>query len=520
MGTNAMKRVILILFWLLCISYQPEVCHAQKSGDKMRRPAVDSDASLFNKTWPGIDAEIQTAPVGLIDSLPPDGTWARFEQDDNYLTIASVGKMVVAGHPYRWIEVVLEIGGRELVWKLLISEKLPKRGRNIIEQSLSIWHRGLRAEPRNITGMNPPDEFGELTFILTGPDREIRPLDTQTIETKLGSFECSGWTGRQLTRFGSIEFDATFRQWVHEKAPFGVLKSEIEYSSKFNDNIRQAGNSITLVEVGTCAKARISTDEQSLDELMAQPFAPSTGWQWVVSPGGAGWASMGTRGLAMAMNKNDRELRFTLAYPSTLAGPGSVQYRPVAFDDNLRRYELDGKGGAGSGTVGLAVFALDRDVLPADQVKYIGVEKLDQQSGKEPASLIGTPLPDFLNVGFNFVPPEPDGKGILVCFFDMNQRPSRNCITELKGNAERLKEKGLAVIAIQVSKVNEDELDRWIKQADIRFPVGMSKGNVERTLFTWGVKSLPWLILTDGKHLVWAEGFGLSDLSEKLKANK
>jgi len=512
-----MKRGIIILIWLLCISHQAAVCQSQESVDKMRRPLADADTSLFDKTWSGINSDDETAPVGLIDRLPPDGTWARFEQGNNYVTIASVGKMVVAGQPYRWIEVVLEIGGQELVWKLLISEELPKRGRNIIEQALSIWHRGLRREPRNITGMNPPDEFGELTFILTGPDLEIRRLEPRTIETKLGCFECSVWSGRQLARFGSIEFDAKFRQWVHAKAPFGVLKSEIEYSSNFDGNIRQDKNSIILVEVGTGAKSRLSTDEFTLDELTAQPFAPAAGWQWAVSPGGTSWATMGTVGLAMAMNKNDRELRFTLAYPSTSARPGGVQYRPVAFDDGLRRYELGGKGGAGSGSVGLAVFALDRDVLPADQVKYIGVEKSGRQEGKAPASITGAPLPDFLNIGFNVVPFEPDENAFLVCFFDMNQRPSRNCITELTGKAEQLK--GLSVIAIQASKVNEDELDRWIKQANIRFPVGTIKGNVERTLFTWGVKSLPWLILTDKQHIVKAEGFGLSERGDRLKTN-
>jgi len=515
-----MKRRIIILFWLLCISHQAVVCHAKESGEKMRLPVVDANAGLFNKTWPGINTEIQTAPVGLIDRLPPDGTWARFEQGDNYVTIASVGKMVVAGHPCRWIEVVLETGGHERIWKLLISEKLPKRGRNILEQALSIWHRGLLREPRNISGMSPADEFGDLTFILTGPDQEIRPLEPQTIETKLGRFECSGWTGRQLTRFGSMEFDATFRQWMYEKAPFGVLKSEIEYSSKFNDNIRQARDSITLVEVGTGAQARISTDDMSLDELMAQPFAPAAGWQWAVSPGGAGWATMGTLGLAMAMNKNEQEVRFTLAYPSTSSGPGGVQYRPVAFDTNLRRYELSGKGGAGSGTVALAVYALDQDVLPSDQVKYIGVEKSDQQAGKEPASLTGTPLPDFLNVGFNIVPKRPDDKAFLICFFDMNQRPSRNCITELTNKAEQLKEKGLAVIGVQASKVNEDELDRLIQQSNIRFPIGTIKGDVERTLLAWCVRSLPWLILTDNKNIVRAEGFAIAELDEKLKANQ
>ena len=32
----------------------------------------------------------------------------------------------------------------------------------------------------------------------------------------------------------------------------------------------------------------------------------------------------------------------------------------------------------------------------------------------------------------------------------------------------------------------------------------------------WGVKSLPWLILTDKEHVVTAEGFSLDDLNEKM----
>jgi len=41
----------------------------------------------------------------------------------------------------------------------------------------------------------------------------------------------------------------------------------------------------------------------------------------------------------------------------------------------------------------------------------------------------------------------------------------------------------------------------------------------KETIFAWGVKSLPWLILTDRKHIVRAEGFGLSELDEKLNVN-
>ena len=33
---------------------------------------------------------------------------------------------------------------------------------------------------------------------------------------------------------------------------------------------------------------------------------------------------------------------------------------------------------------------------------------------------------------------------------------------------------------------------------------------------SWGAHALPWLILTDKKHIVQAEGFGISELDEKI----
>jgi len=45
----------------------------------------------------------------------------------------------------------------------------------------------------------------------------------------------------------------------------------------------------------------------------------------------------------------------------------------------------------------------------------------------------------------------------------------------------------------------------------------MIQGDVEKTRFTWGVKSLPWLILTDRNHVVAAEGFALAELDDMLK---
>ncbi len=44
----------------------------------------------------------------------------------------------------------------------------------------------------------------------------------------------------------------------------------------------------------------------------------------------------------------------------------------------------------------------------------------------------------------------------------------------------------------------------------------MIEGDEEKIRFTWGVRSLPLLILTDKEHIVRAEGFMLSELEAKI----
>jgi hypothetical protein len=45
----------------------------------------------------------------------------------------------------------------------------------------------------------------------------------------------------------------------------------------------------------------------------------------------------------------------------------------------------------------------------------------------------------------------------------------------------------------------------------------MIQDNEEKTRSAWGVKSLPWLILTDDEHVVRAEGFALTELDDKIE---
>jgi hypothetical protein len=135
-------------------------------------------------------------------------------------------------------------------------------------------------------------------------------------------------------------------------------------------------------------------------------------------------------------------------------------------------------------------------------------------SSLEPVLLTGKALPDL--AAFNISEPAGSEK-LLVCFWDMNQRPSRKTLQRLVGRAEELKQKGITVIVVQASKVEKDKLNDWVQKNRIPFSVGISQNDEARTRLAWGIKSLPWLILTDRNRVVTAEGFELDELSDKMR---
>jgi len=135
-------------------------------------------------------------------------------------------------------------------------------------------------------------------------------------------------------------------------------------------------------------------------------------------------------------------------------------------------------------------------------------------------SLIGKHLPELKDFGINLSPANVDDRIVLICSFNMNQRPSRNCLRRLGQRAQELETKNIVVLVVQSSKIDENKLNEWIRDQNISFPVGIVEGNEEEIRFAWGIKSLPWLILTDREHIIRSEGFALTELDEKLKANK
>ncbi len=131
-------------------------------------------------------------------------------------------------------------------------------------------------------------------------------------------------------------------------------------------------------------------------------------------------------------------------------------------------------------------------------------------------SLIDKPLPDLKDLKIDLSPIATENKMLLVCFFDMQQRPSRNCIMQLSKRAQELKAKDIVVVAVHASNIEEKELSEWITKYNIPFTFGMIQEDIEKTRFDWGVNSLLWLILTNQKHVITAEGLNLSELDEKI----
>jgi hypothetical protein len=92
-------------------------------------------------------------------------------------------------------------------------------------------------------------------------------------------------------------------------------------------------------------------------------------------------------------------------------------------------------------------------------------------------SLVGRPLPELKNLKIE-LPADASDKMILVCFFDMEQRPSRNIVRLLAEKAEDLTAEGVEVVCVRTSDVDQELYDKWMKDENIRFAVG--KTSAER----------------------------------------
>jgi protocatechuate 3,4-dioxygenase beta subunit len=153
--------------------------------------------------------------------------------------------------------------------------------------------------------------------------------------------------------------------------------------------------------------------------------------------------------------------------------------------------------------------------IPSQPVKIVLGKNTIQRSE---TSVLGKSLPDLKDLGLTLA--DANDKPLLVCFVDIEQRPSRQCLSNLAKKTGALSAKGVSVVVVQVAKVGLRQYKDWLKAAQIDLPIHVAEGDFETKKRAWAVKALPWLILTDKGHKVTAEGFAVSELDELYEKAK
>ncbi len=124
--------------------------------------------------------------------------------------------------------------------------------------------------------------------------------------------------------------------------------------------------------------------------------------------------------------------------------------------------------------------------------------------------LLDSPLPSLEGLGL------AEGKPVLLAFWDMEQRPCRQAVLTLKEKAQSLAEAGVFVLLVHTGAPDQEQIAAWLGTSQVAFEHVSPKGQAEDLRRQWRIKSLPWLILTDRKHVVRAEGFAADDVEARI----
>jgi hypothetical protein len=178
------------------------------------------------------------------------------------------------------------------------------------------------------------------------------------------------------------------------------------------------------------------------------------------------------------------------------------------------------QSGFGQGPDAAYIYAHSRDNVPIKLGNHF-------KNYFPPSSLVGNQLPDLriLEMGFDYKGFK--NKKNLVVFVDYTERPSQIAFNSLKRRQLELRRSNVEIVCIQVAPVDEQDLFAWKKENKISFPVYIlpgqmawdSKNNplilkqnpeIMNTLRReWGVRSIPWTILTDENQKILATGLNI-----------
>jgi hypothetical protein len=209
---------------------------------------------------------------GLIYQLPEDGTSVRYNLEmkvgrdgmeksaGGYLAVSSVGKEKVNDEPCRWIEfkMVFDVDGKErtIIAKTLIPEKALKRGENAGAHMVRGWLK-QREEAEELKDLQSPSA-GPLPAFLAGAADDAKQLDKKSIDSKLGKLDCAGVVGTHKFQQGQENVTIKQETRLHDKAPFGVVTSRMEFRVERDGMARETGiMTLTVLEVTQGAKSEL-----------------------------------------------------------------------------------------------------------------------------------------------------------------------------------------------------------------------------------------------------------------------
>ncbi len=304
----------------------------------------------------------------------------------------------------------------------------------------------------------------------------------------------------------TVSLRASMPGWLTDAAPAVPTDANGVYEARaipapregftYRLEVEAQGYGPTEVRISSFGAAR---DRQVIVQTIALPVADKSISGVVVDANGApapglpifisGPRGSDTAGQPSRRTVSDEQGRFSV--DGVCAGPLRIQ-AGVSSNPGGAGF-LDARGG-------------DRDVKVILGREGVHVEHI---------SLLGKPLPDLKGL-IDIQPSQTEGRPLLICFFDMEQRPSRHCMEILAKQAAELEQKGVIVAAVQSAEVDENALKAWLTQRSIQFPVGRMEGEIDKIKSAWGMQSLPWLILTDRERTVQAEGISPDELDREV----
>ena len=89
-------------------------------------------------------------------------------------------------------------------------------------------------------------------------------------------------------------------------------------------------------------------------------------------------------------------------------------------------------------------------------------------------------MPGFDGIKLDLSEEQTKDHVVLVCSFDVQQRPSRNCVVQLNRQADQLQDRGVTVVAVQALQIEQSALDKWLKEQGISIAVGTIEGDADR----------------------------------------